>query len=216
MPQPPKNVSEALLRCPNDEDTLARRWRNDLRLLEQYEQSSIEKDSIKFGNAKRLPQVSVKEMNEYRSLQLEVDAQRDSLVARLRRVTSASSENLLTAIRTIGEELDNDIKNCPKVGAQQIHDSVCVEKAESFATTKRIQACDSFLATASREWSVLLEPLQKSLLSREVRIAQLLATTKHHRLALQLKRLRLESWQTLAPILKTIDEVTRLAAQFIL
>lgn len=214
MPQPPKNISEALLRCPRDEDTLATRWRNDLRLLERNEQSSIEKDSITFGNAKRLPPVLPKEMNEYRSLQHEVDGQRDSLVARLRRLTSATSEKLLTAIRTVGEELDNDIKNCPKVGAQQIHDSVCVENAEARSAEKRMRSCNNFVSAINQEWNAVLEPLQKSFLSREKRLAQLLAATTHQRLALQLKRLRLETWQTIAPILKTIDEVTRLAAQF--
>lgn len=214
MPPLPKNTIEALARCPNDEDTLARQWRNDLRRHEQNEQSSIEKDSIKFDNAKRLPPVSVKDMNEYRSLQLEVDAQRDSLVARLQIFSARVSESMMAAIRTVGEELDNNIKNCPKAGAQRTYDSVCVAKAESLAAARRTLACNDVLATASRDWNVLLDPLKKSLQAREVRIARLGATTKHWRLALQLKRLRLESWQTLAPILATMDETSRLVAQF--
>ncbi len=214
IPSPPKSAADAIRRCPNDADTVAMRWLRDLQLQEQKQQSSIERDSIKFGDRKRLPPVLPKEMSEYRSLQQEVDGQRDSLVARMQRLTSRPSERLLNAIRIVGEELDGEIKNCPKVGSNLIHDSVCVANAEARSEKKRIAACNDFLLTINQGWNAALEPLHQSFPSREKRIWKLLATTKHYRLALQLKRLRLETWQTVAPILKTIDDVTRLAAQF--
>ena len=214
MPKPPTTTTDALQRCPRDNDTLVMQSLAELRSMEHAEQSQIEKDSIASGNAGKLPPVPSGEMKEYRSLQQEVESQRDSVVAQLERLRKRTYENLLATIRRIGEQLDSEIVRCPKVGAKGIFDSLCVEAAESKAASHRLSACDTFLGAVNAEWNPVLEPLQQSFMNREKRITRLYSTSKHVTLKLQLTRLRLESWQTLAPILKMIDEVTRLAAQF--
>lgn len=217
LPSPPKVVDEASRRCPNESDTVAQRWLNDVRLREMKEQSSIESDSVKYGNQERLPPVLPKEMNEYRSLQQEIDSQRNELEERLRALATKPSQGLLNAIRTVGEALDREIKNCPNVGPSKNprYDSTCIALAEDRAHFNRLHEVNVFLTDINANWRQTIEPLLISFQSRENRIAQLLATTKHHWLfVLQLKRLRLETWQTITPIFKTIDDVTRFAVQF--
>lgn len=214
MPSVPRTTNEALSRCPNDTDTLAVRWQRDLRLRAFNEQSALERDSIRFGSPKRLASVPPREMSEYRSLQHEVNAERDSLVARLQRLTQRTTDSLLAAVRHIGELLDYEIVGCPKVGPKGVFDSVCVEAAESRAAARRRDACNAVLAAVNAEWDAMLKSLRTSLVNREERIIALDSATKHVPLKLQLKRLRLQLWQTLAPILTTLDEVSRLVTQF--
>jgi hypothetical protein len=214
MPKPPATTTGALQRCPRERDTLVARSLTELRSIENAEQSRIEKDSLAFDNPRKLPPVLPKEMQEYRALQQEVDGPRDSVVARLARLTNRASDSLLATIRRIGEQLDNEIVRCPKVGAKRIFDSTCVEAAEAKAAKRRLIACNAFLATVNAEWHSIIEPLRQSFPNREERITKLYSTSKHARLKLQLRRLRLESWQTLVPLLETIDEISRLTAQF--
>ncbi len=214
MPSPPKAIQEALRRCPQEEDTLARRFAVEGRRLAEAQESSLKKDSLTLAKSRKQPPVLPKEMSEFKSLQQENEREKKEVPAQLDKLTAKPSQELLNAIRIIGGELDNVIKNCPKVGAKQILDSTCVEAAEAKSTKKRLAACSEFLSTINSSWKTRVEPLSQSIQSREKRIAQLLTTVRNPQLALQLKRLRAESWQSIEHILKTVDEVTRLAAQF--
>ncbi len=214
IPKPPLSVNEALRRCPGEEDTVVQAQILLVNELSVNEQKLIARDSVMQIRDHTKGTLTTTERNRIAALRREVDNTAATLTSRLERMTAIPSQTLLGGIQLIGEDLDKDIRNCPKVSEKQILDSVCIETAESNAHRKRVDRSEQFLQSVNNEWAVMLQDVLQSTHTQQQRIDKVISLTKKARIRYRLSKIRNSLWYNVTAILKATHNVTKLAVQF--
>ena len=215
IPSPPKTVQEALKRCPQEEDTLAQRFLREAQRSAGMDREMLQDDSLIIASMKRQPPIASTEMSEYKGLQQQLEQWKEDLPQLLVRATAKTSNEFLQSIQTIGEQLDNTIKHCPKVGPSKspTYDSACVAMAEERAKFNRQHEAQVFLSEVGNNWTSI-DSSSRSIQLLDNRFTQFLSKTKNQQLAYRLKLLRNELWVLIEQILKNVAATTQLAASF--
>lgn len=178
------------------------------------ERKAIDRDSSEQAKAATKGTLSILETNKMNTLRGHIENGIKRLSSTLQQITSSPSQTLLADIRSIGESLDKEITDCPKKGERQILDSVCVEAAESKAKQLRIERSEKFLQTVNNEWIPMLNEERRRIEDHEKQIGQLASSRKTIGIPYRLSMLRNTLWENVELLLKSIQDITRLAAQF--
>lgn len=214
IPQPPKDVSEALRRCPTDEDVFAQNAIHQAELFDIEEKKAIARDSAEQVKANSLGTLSMLETNSINTLRAKLDTSVKQLQVTLQQITSSPSHILLGNIQIVGEDLDKEIKLCPKVGEQHVLDSVCVDTAEAKAKRRRMELSEQFLQTVNNEWVPMYESVRRRVENQQKQIDDLLASSKKPRASYRVSKLQNILWNNVLLLLNFVRDITRLAAQF--
>ncbi len=225
MPPVPLTVDEAIQRCPIERDSATESMLVLLRANAYAERASITSDSIRHSSERKRNPVNQGEKLLFDSLQNVFSSLVRILPRRLSQATVQPSESLIKEIQGIGERLDADIKQCPKVvGPVQTtmpprpvtvsYDSACISAAEQLAAFNRRHEVQSYLSIVNANWKKSVVPALQNLETFEKYTENLHSSTNDPKRILQLRNWRLESWALLEETLQAIGSVSQLAAQF--
>ncbi len=201
MPEPPATIEDALRRSPAESDTVAGRALRNVEEIQPNGQSGD--DSLAASKNQSL-----------QNIRNNIERHKHSLRMMLDSLTTPPAQQLLDEVRIIGEELDANIMNCPKVGARQLFDSVCVELAETGARKHRLRVSQKFLDSVGVRWKPFFARTKVFIAAQEEQLRKNPAGSKKQEQQVQVKAAYADLWDMIKTLLKFVDEITRLAVRF--